>query len=112
MGRDASRVGGGGENWGLRALRILTAVGALRRSFSRSRVSLLCGGRTGGVTAYEAGFRVGFTGLGRGGEAPGGRDASEEDREDIKANSLSGSELLLGSEGKTCHWSSSGGGVG
>ena len=54
-----------------------------------------------------------FTGgLGRGGDAPGGRDASEEDREDVKGKSFGGSEMLLGSEDKTCQFSSSDGGVG
>jgi hypothetical protein len=55
--------------------------------------------------------RAEFTGgLGRGGEAPGGRDASEEDREDVKGKSLAVSELLLGSEERRCQCSSSDGG--
>jgi hypothetical protein len=48
---------------------------------------------------YGDGFRVGFTGLGRGGEAPGGRDASEEDWEEVKGKRLAASELLLGAGG-------------
>ncbi len=54
----------------------------------------------------------GFTGLGSSGEAPEGRDASEEDQKDVKGKSLGGSKMLLGSEGRTCQCSSSGGGVG
>lgn len=66
--------------------------------------------RTGGVPENADGVvRVAFTGgLGRGGDAPGGRDASEEDREDVKGKSLAESGLLLGS-GKTCQCSSSDG---
>jgi hypothetical protein len=76
MGRDTSRLGGGGENCGTRALGIPNAAGSLRRS-----------------------FRGGFTGLRRGGEAPGGRDEGEENRECVKGKSLAGSGLLLGSSG-------------
>ena len=50
-----------------------------------------------------------FTGrLGRGGEAPGGRDAGKG-REGAEGKGLVMSELLLGSEGKTCQCSSSDG---
>ena len=50
-------------------------------------------------------------GLARGGEAPGGSDASEEERDEVKGRSLAVSELLVGSEGRTCQCSSSDEGV-
>jgi hypothetical protein len=100
------------ENWGLRALRMLTAGLAPRRSLSRSRVSLLRDGRRGGVPGNGDAVRGEVTGgLARGGEAPGGRDASEEEREEVKGTSLGGSGALLGSAARTCQLSSSDEGV-
>jgi len=46
-------------------------------------------------------------GLARGGKAPGGSDASEEEREEVKGKILAESGLLLGSAGRTCQFSSS-----
>lgn len=90
---------------------MLTAVAPARRSPPRSRVSLLLDERTEGVPGKGDAVRVVFIGgLARGGEAPGGRDASEEERDEVKGKSLAVSELVLVSD-RTCQCSSSDEGV-
>lgn len=105
-------VGGGGANWGLRALRMLTAA-APPRGFSRSLDSFGWDERTEVVPGKGDAVRVVVTGgLARGGDAPGGRDARDEEREEVKGTSFAVSEEWLDSEGRTCQWSSSDEGAG
>jgi len=93
---------------------MLTAGLALRRSFSRSRVSFGRDERSWGVPGGNGdtvrGELTGW-GLATGGEAPGGRDAREEERDEVKGMSLGGSGALLGSAARTCQLSSSDEGV-
>ena len=100
-------AGGDGVNWGLRALRMLTAA-APPRVFSRSLFSLGWEERTEFVPGKGDAVRVVVTGgLARGGDAPGGSEAREEEREEVRGTSLAVSELWLVSEGRTCQCSSS-----
>ena len=92
---------------------MLTAGLAFRRSLSRSRPSFGADERSWGAPGNGDAVRGELTGggLGTGGEAPGGRDASEEEREEVKGTSLGGSGALLGSAARTCQLSSSDEGV-
>ena len=82
---------------------MLSAAAPPRRSLSRSLVSLGRGERTELVPENGDAVRVVVTGgLARGGDAPGGREAREDEREEVKGTSFAVSALWLGSEGRTC----------
>jgi hypothetical protein len=86
---------------------MLTAA-APPRAFSRSLASFGWDERTEFVPGKGDAVRVVVTGgLARGGDAPGGREAREEEREEVKGRSFAVSELWLVSEGRTCQCSSS-----
>lgn len=90
---------------------MLTAA-APPRGFSRSLVSFGWDERTEFVPGKGDAVRVVTGGLARGGDAPGGREAREEEREEVKGTSFAVSELWLVSEGRTCQCSSSDEGAG
>jgi len=86
---------------------MLTAA-APPRGLSRSLVSFGWDERTEFVPGKGDAVRVVVTGgLARGGDAPGGREASEDERDDVKGTSFAVSAVLVESEVRRCQCSSS-----
>jgi hypothetical protein len=90
---------------------MLTAV-APPRGFSRSLVSFEWDRRTECVLGKSDAVRVVVTGGLTRGDAPGGREASEDEREDVKGTGLAVSALAVESEVRTGQCSTSDEGAG